>query len=490
MYWINFLHIYQPYSQTNEILKRVVNESYRPLLRGFLEVPNLKVNLNINGSLTEILYKKGYKDVIETIKELSKRGKLEFTESANYHALLPFLEEKEIIRQIKRNNKINKKYFGSEYKPFCLFPPEMAYGKRVAKIVSKMGYKMMIIDEISYDGGKSSPNNQFLYKVKGSSIIPVFRERRVSNSIMSAVVRNKKDFLRVVGESKDNFYFCTAMDGETFGHHRPGLEKDFLNILNSKYPEQIFISQLLNLFKVKEEINLVNSTWASSKEDIERGVQFYSWKDPKNLVHKLQWKFLNYLLEITRSKKVSYSKLNIVDEAVASDQFFWASGEPWWSIEMIEKGAFQLLYALKKITNNKEEIEKGENYYKEILSIAFWWQREGKIEERSIKYKENVKIPFRERTIEDGKPEVYNAFINMMKEKMKEAVQEKNFEKAILWRDAIIKIENKNDIYDAMHATDLLRIEVSDKSLRELMDKYKEEYKKIKPGQPEFRHFD
>ena len=488
MYWINFLHIYQPYSQTNEILKRVVNESYRPLLRGFLEVPNLKVNLNINGSLTEILYKKGYKDVIETIKELSKRGKLEFTESANYHALLPFLEEKEIIRQIKRNNKVNKKYFGSEYKPFCLFPPEMAYGKRVAKIVSKMGYKMMIIDEISYDGGKSSPNNQFLYKVKGSSIIPVFRERRVSNSIMSAVVRNKKDFLRVVGESKDNFYFCTAMDGETFGHHRPGLEKDFLNILNSKYPEQIFISQLLNLFKVKEEINLVNSTWASSKEDIERGVQFYSWKDPKNLVHKLQWKFLNYLLEITRSKKVSYSKLNIVDEAVASDQFFWASGEPWWSIEMIEKGAFQLLYALKKITNNKEEIEKGENYYKEILSIAFWWQREGKIEERSIKYKENVKIPFRERTIEDGKPEVYNAFINMMKEKMKEAVQEKNFEKAILWRDAIIKIENKNDIYDAMHATDLLRIEVSDKKLRELMDKYNEEYQKIKPGQPESRH--
>jgi len=74
-----------------------------------------------------------------------------------------------------------------------------------------------------------------------------------------------------------------------------------------------------------------------------------------------------------------------------------------------------------------------------------------------------------------------------MRRKMWQATKKKNFERAILWRDAIWKLETKNDIYDTIHAVDLLRLEVSDKKLRTLMDRYKEKYKKIKPGQPELR---
>jgi aspartokinase-like uncharacterized kinase len=74
-----------------------------------------------------------------------------------------------------------------------------------------------------------------------------------------------------------------------------------------------------------------------------------------------------------------------------------------------------------------------------------------------------------------------------MKKKMLEAAKKKNFERAILWRDAIWKLETKNDIYDAIHAVDLLRLEVPDPQLKKLMDRYKENYEKIKPGQPERR---
>ena len=70
---------------------------------------------------------------------------------------------------------------------------------------------------------------------------------------------------------------------------------------------------------------------------------------------------------------------------------------------------------------------------------------------------------------------------------MREAARKKNFEKAILWRDAIWKLETKNDIYDAIHAVDLLRTEVPDVKIRKLMDKYKEKYKRMQPGQPETR---
>ncbi len=489
MYWVNFLHIYQPLDQSKEILKRVVNESYRPLFKGLLNLKGIKVNLNINGALTERLIKDGYSDVIEAIKKLAQTNRLEFTESAKYHPLLPFLNKEEIIRQIRKNHETNKRYFGKAYKPYCFFPPEMAFSQKVGKVVEQLGYKMIILDEIAFNGGKSEPPKDRLFLIKNTNLKAAFRERRISNCIMSAVVRTKKEFLELIGdEIKKKVYLLTAMDGETFGHHRPGLERLLFKILQAKKPKQIFLSELLNYFKAEEEIEPVPSTWASSKEEIEKRIQFYSWKNPKNKVHRLQWQFLNYLLKLSKKRRLTKKIEDKIDQALASDQFFWASGEPWWSIEMIEKGAWQMLKALKSLPNiTKKEIQKGEKLYRDILATAFWWQRSGKIEEKSKKYREAVRIPFKERTLEAGKPEVYYAFLEMMKKKMKEAAKNKNFERAILWRDAIWKLETKNDIYDAIHAVDLLRLEVPDPQLTKLMEKYKEKYKKIKPGQPELR---
>jgi len=489
MRWLNFLHIYQPSDQTKEILERVVNESYRPLFKGFLELPKIKINLNISGALTELLYKKGYRDVINNIRELAESGRLEFTESAKYHSLLPFLKEPEIIRQITKNRETNLRYFGESYRPFCFFPPEMAYNSKVAKVVNKMGYKMILVDEIAYDGGKTTPLYEKLFKIKKTELMIAFRERRVSNSIMSAIVRNKSEFFGLVEkEIKKEIYLCTAMDGETFGHHRPGLEKVLFKIMAETSHYHSFFSSLPNDFPVSEKINPLPSTWATTVNDIEKNTHFYSWKNPKNKVHQKQWRFINYLIGLAQKRDLSPIILEKLDQSLASDQFFWASGEPWWSIEMIEKGAWLTLQVLKEIPRiNPFELKKGEEYYKEIISTAFWWQRSGKINRMAHRYRESVKIPFKERTVEDGKPEVYQAFIETMAKKMKLAAQEKNFERAILWRDAIWKLETKNDIYDALHAVDLLRMEVSDSKLIKLMNKYKEKYEKIKPGQPEQR---
>ena len=491
MYWLNLLHIYQPPFQSKEILKRVANESYRPLFKGFLSIPLIKINLNINAGLTKMLATEGYSDVIKAIKELADTGKLEFTESAEYHSLLPFLNKREIIRQVKKNHQINKKYFGKNYKPIAFFPPEMAYSQKVGKIISSLGYKIILLDEICYSGGETDPQTNKIYRIKGTDSFALFRERRVSNSIMSAIIRSEKEFLEILGkdELKEKKYLLTAMDGETFGHHRPGLEKDFFKVIQTKKVNSLFFSEIINLISLaKKRIEPIEATWAASADDIRQGIQFYSWKNPKNKIHNIQWKFFNYLVKEAGKRNLSEPIREKIDKAIASDQFFWASGEPWWSIEMIEKGAWLMLSALKSIKEvGKKEIEKGEKYYRDILATAFWWQRNGKIEKQMKKYNQAVRIPFKERTLNKNKPEVYYAFIDLMKRKMLEAAKNRNYERAILWRDAIWKIETKNDIYDAIHAVDLLRAEIPDKKIRQLMDRYKEKYKKVKPGQPEFR---
>jgi len=486
MYWVNFLHIYQPTTQSKEILKKVVNESYRPLFFGLLKIPKIKINLNITAVLTELFIKEGYEDVVDAIRKLAETKRLEFTESAKYHPLLPFLKEDEIIRQVIKNNKDNKKYFGEVYKPVCFFPPEMAYSPKVGKVISELGYQMIIIDDIAYNGGKDCSPKEKLFTIKGTdNLIAVFRERRVSNCIMSAVVRNKKDFADLIKEDlKENKYLCTAMDGETFGHHRPGLEKFLFKILESKNPKQLFFSELPNYFPLDKKITPKKSTWASAQEDIEEGIQFYSWKDPKNKVHQLQWRFLNYLLKVAKTKKLSSKVQDRLDRTMASDQFFWASGEPWWSIEMIEKGAIEILETLKLLPSiTKAQIQKGKIYYGQILATTFRFQRSGRIEAMAKKYKEAIRIPFKERTL----PEYYYAFLQILKKEMEKAAKERSFEKAIMWRNAIWKLETKNDIYDTIHIIDLLRKQMAEPELEKLIKKYKEKYKRISPGQPELR---
>src|SRR3989338_6826989 len=49
------------------------------------------------------------------------------------------------------------------------------------------------------------------------------------------------------------------------------------------------------------------------------------------------------------------------------------------------------------------------------------------------------------------------------------------------------KIENKNDIYDLVHATELLRLEIPNKDIEAMLDKYTAKYKEIRGGQPEQR---
>ena len=157
---------------------------------------------------------------------------------------------------------------------------------------------------------------------------------------------------------------------------------------------------------------------------------------------------------------------------------------------MIEDGAFRLLDALRNIPDvAKAKLEQGRDFYEHIISTAFNWQRTGKIRQMMMEQRSVLRIPFSDRTLGRGGAEegVYWAFIDMMKGLEKKASEKGEYEKAILWRDAIYKLENKLDIYDTINAIDLLRIEIPHKEVEETIEKYKSKYYEIRGGQPEQR---
>ncbi len=464
MYWSIFLHFYQPYFQQKDILERVVNESYRKILKILKENRNGKITVNINAGLLEILEENNYQDVIDDLRFLVKRGQIELTGTSAYHAFLPLLPEKEIERQILINNEISKKYFGETYQPKGFFSPELAYDFKVAKIAKKLGFDYIFAEELA------SPFRQKfekVYQIDGlENFYIIFRNKRISVLILSAILRNINSLKEEFGDDlKGGKYLLVIMDAETFGHHRPGLESFLEEILKDQSIKKVKASEILEKFKSQEKINPRSCTWSSEEQDfwLEKEKEalkispFILWFHPKNPIHQLQWEFTYFVIdEVEKNKNLkNYQEIREkLDKAISSDQYWWASAQPWWSLEMIEQGAYNLK-ELAYLLSDKEIKEKAEKYYQEILKIAFDWQRSGKIRQiyREF-YKSKEKTPFKERAPKDW----YNLIILEFEDEMRKAIENLEFEKAIKWRDAIYKLKEGTDIYDVLHVVDDLRI--------------------------------
>ena len=497
MILLNFLHFYQPASQQKDILQAVVEQCYRPVFIKLAKLTKASITININGSLLELLDKFGYRDLLADLRTSVESGDVEITGSCKYHSLLPLIPEEEAIRQIKNNEETLRKYLGQTIKIKGFFPPEMAIDKKSMKIIEKLGYEWVIVDEISNSDGFLDGTTENIYSEKETHLKTLFRVRRVSNLIMSAVVRNEESLREAIKTdlSKDG-YLVTGMDGETFGHHRVGYEKMLFEILDSTEIASSTISNYLDSHSQEKtkEVEIKACTWASSPQDISDGMQFASWKDEKNEIHKLQWALLNLSLSIINKYKNDSKEYELarqkMDRALASDQYFWASGKPWWSLEMIEDGAYMLLDVVRTTPGSTdEEKQKASELYEKILSLSFNWQRSGKIREMAREQSQVLRIPFKDRTLGacGAEPAVYNAFIDMINKQEKKAVENREYEKALLWRDALYKIDIKNDIYDTINAIDLLRAEIGNEEVEKVIQKYKQEYLVIRGGQPEQR---
>jgi len=96
---------------------------------------------------------------------------------------------------------------------------------------------------------------------------------------------------------------------------------------------------------------------------------------------------------------------------------------------------------------------RAEELYRKILDRAFEWQRIGYIRERHLTNSGTyLKEPFKKRC----PVEWYNQMILEFEDEMKKSAERRDFEKAVKWRDALIKIERGSDIYDVLHVVDEL----------------------------------
>lgn len=451
MYWANFLHIYQPPTQKEIWVRRIADESYRKIISGLSVIPRARLSVNINGILCELLDHFGGTDVIDGIRKLLKKGIIELTGSAKYHAFLPFLPESEIERQILLNEEILDKYFGNLWRSATqgkqgFFTPEMAYNKKVAQVAARLGYKWIIMDELGFPAGTKYVHD-VIFTIAGLNDFSVFfRERNLSFTILSSHGAGAAPtIIKYLGDRVNkNEYAITAMDGETFGHHRPGLETLLFDLLSDEKITPVMMSDLPKKFIKREAVEPNNSTWAATKKDIKENTPYSRWQHDGNDVQKRQWELTYLAIAISRREPANNIIRKLLDEAMHSDQYWWASARPWWSLEMIERGAFELKTVVEKSKSaTATERTQAENLYKEILYIGFEWQRTGKVDAISRQEDEEVAERLEEKEKLFITKDEYKHMIKVLEEQMHLAAQSEEYHRAAMIKDRIRELKEE-----------------------------------------------
>lgn len=386
IYWAPLLHFYQPPTQVHWVLDRICDESYRPLLRMFNDIPTAKVTININAVLTELLRDHGKSDIIKGLVDMAERGQAEFTGSGKYHPILPLIPQEEAARQVTQNWESNRSLLGQAYHPVGFFPPEMAYSQEIVPTVLASGYRWIILSGVACPS--SWPVDTIHYIPEGQGGLNVFfRDDLLSNEI-SFKQTDEADFinhLRDIGYGKKDAYIITAMDAETFGHHIKNWEKIFLAEVYQAIAgiQAVTITELMDLFPRASPVQPHPSSWSTSGDDLRAGNPYPLWRDTGNEIQSFLWEHADIAIKmVKRAKELAdnegshyYADIarTLIDRALHSDQFWWASRKPWWDINLVNRGLLQqfeaVFNAYKAIkTSDCSPQVKTELYYLEVAS--------------------------------------------------------------------------------------------------------------------------
>lgn len=397
MKWANFLHIYQPPRWPHSVITKVARESYRPLVKFLLNRRDIRLTLNISGSLTEQLINiPRHRDVVLGIRRLLERGQVELTDSAMYHAVLPFLPEQEILRQIDFNHAVNRKVFGHAYRPEGFFPPEMAYSPRLARVLDQRGYRWVILDGMSRGGIVDYTRR---YRIQGTKLSAIFRNRYISDYLAFQTQRSDTGkFMETVERwNGQRDVLVTAMDGENLGHHRHVAKRIWQTLVRLPHIEPVTISEVLPSLRPVVTIAPRAASWSSRLIELKRQVPFALWKNPNNALHQLQWQLFTAVHKLITARerrgRLTLPLRREFDQSASSDWYWWASREPWWDGSIIITSTDRLRVIAEELNPPSSVLEKIRALSEKIIATVHRWELSGNARRHSKAFLSHERVP-------------------------------------------------------------------------------------------------
>jgi len=215
-------HYYYDDFQTEDRIRYLVDHSYLPANKIIAEMirstnGKFRCAYSISGVTLE-QFEQYAPEVIDSFKELSKTGSVEFLAEPYGHSLASVFDANEFELQVKMHSDKIEALFGK--RPTTLFNAELIYSDEIGELVSKMGYKTMMIDEAKHIMGWKSPNYVYSH-----SYIPklklLVRNHKLSDDIafrFSSIMLTSEKFIGWVASlPEDEKVVNIGMGYEAFG---------------------------------------------------------------------------------------------------------------------------------------------------------------------------------------------------------------------------------------------------------------------------------
>ena len=169
-------HYYYDDFQIEERIRAYVEQSLLPANRTIAEMirssnGKFRCAFTISGVTLDQLEHYA-PEVIDSFKDLAKTGCVEFMAEPYAHSLSSVFDATEFERQLKLHADKIEILFGK--RPSSIFNAELIYSDEIGEIVSKMGFKTMLIDEAKHILGWKSPNYVYSHSYLPKLKFPVF----------------------------------------------------------------------------------------------------------------------------------------------------------------------------------------------------------------------------------------------------------------------------------------------------------------------------
>jgi alpha-amylase len=169
--------------KNREVLERVARKCYLPTNKILLDLIDDVKSFRVAFSLTGVFVEQCGKyspEVLESFKQLSDTGHVEFLSETYYHSLSALFSIEEFKEQIELHKSLVKELFNQRTRVFR--NTEAMYSNNVAKTIEKLGYKGIITEGHEKILGWRSPN--YLYRPEGcNEIVALLRNYRLSDDI-------------------------------------------------------------------------------------------------------------------------------------------------------------------------------------------------------------------------------------------------------------------------------------------------------------------
>lgn len=219
--FIFVIHFHQPIGQLGEVLERLFENSYKPLMNILLKY-RVPVALHFSGPL--LLYAKDhYPDFLEMIRRAGDSGFPEFVGGAYSEAILPLIPIEDRAEQVRKYNVLFRKLIG-DYPLRGFWLPERFWDQTIPSIISRFGYEYVFVDDqLLYMKGLKWSDSKYLWITEdsGKPLKLFFIDTEIRYKLPWYPIPEVIEYISKASELEGYPYVLWGSDAEKFGEWKP-----------------------------------------------------------------------------------------------------------------------------------------------------------------------------------------------------------------------------------------------------------------------------